>query len=348
MFCKKFQLQGFGLKKVGIDGVKVLEFFNCPGPLQGVHRVHDEKYVWFEVELQGAQGDREAKVFLVNNDDTALAQRGLEDKQPEEKRSIQQCMKSRVAKHLGVAGIQQKNGFVNETNVTLFAKEQHSAWELFSYREDNNEAAFAVAAVDKIYAHEILNFNNTVAREVILKWEAGLKDDMDARSDVYMLSNDDMAFSCGCKVEIRVTKGLLVKARGNILGMEIIKDQSGNTLRVSQSRIHNEKLVFMVFDYAIGRSIIVMSRSITGYELMIVGCVGSLKANLQHMEALSTTKARYVTFTEAWKKEIWLKGLLTESRYELRLVAGIATSALVKGCSQSEVPAQVKVAAYQY
>ncbi|GKD85176.1 hypothetical protein Tco_1356330 [Tanacetum coccineum] len=51
------------------------------------------------------------------------------------------------------------------------------------------------------------------------------------------------------------------------------------------------------------------------------------------MEALSTTEAEYMTFTEAWKKEIWLKVLLTESRYELRLVAGIATGAFVKGGS---------------
>nr|GFA62601.1 hypothetical protein [Tanacetum cinerariifolium] len=39
----------------------------------------------------------------------------------------------------------------------------------------------------------------------------------------------------------------------------------------------------------------------------------SLKANLQHMEALSTTEAGYMTFTKAWKKKIWLKGLLIES-----------------------------------
>ncbi|GJR08464.1 hypothetical protein Tco_0791116 [Tanacetum coccineum] len=89
--------------------------------------------------------------------------------------------------------------------------------------------------------------------------------------------------------------------------------------------------VFVDFDYAMGRSITVMSRSITGYGLMILGCVGSLKANLQHKEALSTTEAGYMTFTEAWKKEIWLKGLLIELRYELRLVAGIATGALIKG-----------------
>nr|GEV13649.1 hypothetical protein [Tanacetum cinerariifolium] len=75
---------------------------------------------------------------------------------------------------------------------------------------------------------------------------------------------------------------------------------------------------------------------------------GSLKANLQHMEAFSTTEAGYMTFIKAWKNEIWLKGLLTESGYELRLVAGIATSVLVNGGSQSEVPTQVKVVAYRY
>nr|GEY33713.1 zinc finger, CCHC-type [Tanacetum cinerariifolium] len=144
------------------------------------------------------------------------------------------------------------------------------------YREDSNKDAFAVAAVEKIYAHESLTFNNTVACEVISKWKAGLKDDMDARSDVY--------------AEIWATKGLLDKAKGNVLGMKIVKDQSGNTLRVSHSRFYNEKL----------------------------------------------------------KKKIWLKGLLTESRYELRLATGIATGALVKGGSRSEVSAQVEVAAYRY
>nr|GFA09531.1 uncharacterized protein [Tanacetum cinerariifolium] len=57
--------------------------------------------------------------------------------------------------------------------------------------------------------------------------------------------------------------------------------------------------------------------------------------------------AGYMTFTEAWKKKMWLNGLLTESRYELRLVACIAIGALVKGGSRSEVPAQVDVAAYR-
>nr|GFB59961.1 hypothetical protein [Tanacetum cinerariifolium] len=56
-----------------------------PGVETGVHGVHDEKRVWLEVELQGAQGDREAEVFQVSNDDTVVAQRRLKDKQTETK-----------------------------------------------------------------------------------------------------------------------------------------------------------------------------------------------------------------------------------------------------------------------
>ncbi|GKB54946.1 hypothetical protein Tco_0905699 [Tanacetum coccineum] len=188
----------------------------------------------------------------------------------------------------------------------LVNKEQHSAHKLLKYREDSNEAAFAVAVVDKIYAHESLTFNNTVACEVISKWKDGLKDDMDARSDA----------------EIWATKDLLDKAKGNVLSMKIVRDQSGNTMRVSQSRFYNGKLehetllegtlhtvgsqeyrvvctrldiastdvgmldkfdhglqtdiqVFVDFDYVMGRSITVMGRLITWYGLMIQGCVGS-------------------------------------------------------------------------
>ncbi|GJZ17074.1 hypothetical protein Tco_0553197 [Tanacetum coccineum] len=182
-------------------------------------------------------------------------------------------------------------------------REQHLACEIFGYREDSNEAAFAVVVVEKIYAHESLTFNNTVA----------------------------------CEAKIWVTKGLLVKAKGNILGLEITRDQSGNTLRVSQSKIHNKKLVQTLLK---GHSTLSLDDSLSGdcdvekngkwsciytvgsqeyqmvctrldiasadvrYELMILGCAGSLKANLQHIEALSTTEAGYMTFTEAWKKEI--------------------------------------------
>nr|GFA88598.1 zinc finger, CCHC-type [Tanacetum cinerariifolium]GFA88650.1 zinc finger, CCHC-type [Tanacetum cinerariifolium] len=123
-------------------------------------------------------------------------------------------------------------------------REQHLAWKLLSYREDNNEAAFAVAAVDKISTHESLTFNDTVAY--------------------------GMDFSYGCKAEIWATKGLLDKAEGNILGMEIVRDQSGNTLRVSQSMFYNRKLVHTLLE---GHSILSLKGSLSGdsdVERMII------------------------------------------------------------------------------
>ncbi|GJW16173.1 hypothetical protein Tco_0020306 [Tanacetum coccineum] len=224
---------------------------------------------------------------------------------------------------------------------TLY-REQHSARELFRYREDSNEAAFVVAAAEKTYAHELLTFNDTIACEVISKWKVGLKEEMDAdaRSD---------------------------KAKENVLGMEIFRDQSGNTLRVSQSRFYNRKLVqtllkglsilslegglsrdcnveknagvdmlnefdrglqmdvhgFVEFDYAMGRSI-------TWYGLMIQGCAVSWEAILQHIEAMLTTEAVYMTLMEAKKEAIWLKGLSTDSGAKQKCVAVVATGALTK------------------
>ncbi|GJR76916.1 hypothetical protein Tco_0089281 [Tanacetum coccineum] len=370
-----------------------------PGVETGVHGVHDEKRVWFEVELQGAQGDREAEVFQVSNDDTATDQIQLEDKQPEEKtntnclvkeqkkeyqtgwkiktgnvlnsynqKSTQQCMKSGVAKHLGVTGLQQQNRLVDETNVTLFAKdlwrlddvtskvmlyrnmgfnesgeykktfidsgvgtgsmqvlhgfefevkplgdhtfevepqenvdqeaglqevqtqdlidyqltrdkEQHLACKLFGYREDSNKAAFAIIAVEKIYADESLTFNNTVACEVIFKWKAGLKDDMDARSDVYVLSN-------GCR--------------------KCSDDSDGYYWEYTLGKWSHIYAVGSQENQMVCTRLDIASADV-GYGLTILGCVGSLKANSQHMEALSTTEAGYMTFTKAWKNEIWLK-----------------------------------------
>nr|GEZ42359.1 hypothetical protein [Tanacetum cinerariifolium] len=269
------KLDGNIVQKLG--GSKQVGFKQLgPGVETGVHRVHDKKRVWLEVKLHGAQGDREAEVFQVSNDDTIVTQRQLKDKQPEEKtntdclikdqekeyktmwkiktsnvfyfcnqRSIQQCTNSGVAKHLGVAVIQQPFGLVKETNVTLLAKVccfliqfglskvlwaedttrstyivnrspssaigfkkpidmnigfneskeykktfigsvlgtgsmqvlhrfefeveplgDHTfegatlSCELFGYREDSNGAAFAVPAVEKIYAHKKYSDDN--------------------------------------------------------------------------------------------------------------------------------------------------------------------------------------------
>nr|GFA62783.1 zinc finger, CCHC-type [Tanacetum cinerariifolium] len=144
---------------------------------------------------------------------------------------------------------------------------------------------------------------------------------------------DDMVFSCGCKAEIWATKGLLDKAKRNILGMKIVRDQSGYTLRVSQSRFYKEKLEQTLLE---GHSIL------------------SLKGNLSgdcDVEKNGKWSCIYAVGTQEYQMVCTILDIAfanVESRYELRLVAGIATGALVKGGSRSEVPAQFEVATYRY
>ncbi|GJS43524.1 hypothetical protein Tco_0568567 [Tanacetum coccineum] len=214
-------------------------------------------------------------------------------------------------------------------------REQHSAWELFSYREDSNEAAFAVAAVVKIYAHESLTFNGTIAYEVISKWKTGLKEERDAPSDVYVLNN-------GCKKSSEDKNDYYWEyAPGNVLGMEIVRDQSGNTLRVSQSRFYNGKLVQTLLK---GHFILSLEGSLSGdcdVEKNDVGMLDKFNHGLQTnvhvfvdfdytMERSITIMAGYMTITEAAKEAIGLKGLTIESGFELKIVAGIATGSLSK------------------
>ncbi|GKA12186.1 hypothetical protein Tco_0691732 [Tanacetum coccineum] len=280
-----------------------------PGVETGVHGVHDEKRVWFEVALQGAQGDREAEVYTTMYEEcgrqtfgccrdttaewaedttrsTYLVNRSQSSaigfKKPIDMLgffgwlvSIKQGMlepvkvkciflgyhkslvgnklwrlndvtskvvlyrnmsfnesgeykKTFIGSGVGTVSMQMLHGFEFEvepledhTFELARDRDQHLACELFEYREDSNETAFAVATVENIYAHESLTFNNTVACEVISKWKAGLKDDMDARSDV---------------------------------------DQSGNTLRVSQSKFYNRKLVQTLLE---GHSILSLEGSLS-------------------------------------------------------------------------------------
>ncbi|GJU94396.1 hypothetical protein Tco_1319152 [Tanacetum coccineum] len=75
---KQFVFKQLGSKQVGFKqlGTKQVGFKQLlPGFETRFHGVQDEKRVWFEVELQGAQGDCEAEDFRVSNDGAALAQR---------------------------------------------------------------------------------------------------------------------------------------------------------------------------------------------------------------------------------------------------------------------------------
>ncbi|GJS59220.1 hypothetical protein Tco_0654004 [Tanacetum coccineum] len=94
-----------GFKQVGFKqlGVKQVGFkqLGC-GVKIGVHGVHVDKCVWFEVELQGAQRNHEAEVFQLSNDDATVGQRWSQDKQLEEKTNTDCLVKDQEKVHLDI------------------------------------------------------------------------------------------------------------------------------------------------------------------------------------------------------------------------------------------------------
>nr|GFB83867.1 zinc finger, CCHC-type [Tanacetum cinerariifolium] len=100
---KQVGLKQFGSKQVGFKqlGHKQVGFKQLgPGFTTGIHGVQIDKRVWFEVELHGAQGDHKPEVFQVSNDDDAVAQRRLEDRQLEERTNTDYLVKEYDKVHL--------------------------------------------------------------------------------------------------------------------------------------------------------------------------------------------------------------------------------------------------------
>ncbi|GKD11010.1 hypothetical protein Tco_1190695 [Tanacetum coccineum] len=67
--------------------------------LKWSHKMSSSVAVYF---IMGAQGDRKAEVFQVSNDDTAVAQRRLKDKQLEEKTNTDCLVKEQEKVHIGI------------------------------------------------------------------------------------------------------------------------------------------------------------------------------------------------------------------------------------------------------
>ncbi|GJT97404.1 hypothetical protein Tco_1092922 [Tanacetum coccineum] len=219
--------------------------------------------------------------------------------------STQQCMKSGSSKHLGVYRSGLSKVFWAEVALSTTEAEYMALTDVVKEGaavEDSNEAAFAVAAVEKIYAHESLTFNDIVSSTVAGKA---------VTTETTITGNIHQA-------EIWVTKGLLDKAKGNVLGIEIIRDQSGNTLRVSQSKFYNRKMVNGHIHIAVESQVY---QGVCTRPDIASADVG-MYDRMPHMMALLTTEAGCMTFIKAWKKEaIWLRGLLEELGVELNRVA---------------------------
>ena len=69
---------------------------------------------------------------------------------------------------------------------------------------------------------------------------------------------------------------------------------------------------YLDYDYAVDLD---ARRSMIEYAFTIGNSLVSWKATLQPVVALSTTEAEYMTLAEATKKDIWLKGLISNLKF---------------------------------
>ncbi|GJR76661.1 hypothetical protein Tco_0089026 [Tanacetum coccineum] len=136
-------------------------------------------------------------------------------------------------------------------------------------------------------------------QRVIFKWKAGLKDDIDAWSHVYVLSN-------GCKK---------CSDDSDVYYWEYTLEKNGKWSCI----------------YAVGSQEYQMVCTRPDIESADVGMLdGKLRSYDAVHDGFVTTKAAYMTLTEAAKEAIWLKGVAIKSGFELKIVAGIATGVLSK------------------
>nr|GEY67149.1 hypothetical protein [Tanacetum cinerariifolium] len=190
------------------------------------------------------------------------------------------------------------------------------------YREDSNEAAFTV---DKIYAHELLTFNDTVACEVISKWKTALKEDMDARSYVYVLSN-------GCRKSSDDRNDYyweytLVQVLQRKVGIDFVGRTLHTIVRGSLSGDCDvEKNGKWPCIYAVGSQEYLMVCTRLELASTDVGMLDKfdrgLQTDIQVFVDFDYAMAAYMTLKEAAKEAIWLKRLTIESGFMLKIVAG--------------------------
>ncbi|GJZ69684.1 hypothetical protein Tco_0633234 [Tanacetum coccineum] len=110
----------FGVQKH--RGSKQVKFKQLgPGVKIGVHVVHVQKRVWFEVELHGAQKNHEAEFIQDSNDDAAVAQRKLEVEKHERKTNMNCLVYEQV--HFGInvganIGVSSQNDVEENSTIT--------------------------------------------------------------------------------------------------------------------------------------------------------------------------------------------------------------------------------------
>ncbi|GJW95429.1 hypothetical protein Tco_0175101 [Tanacetum coccineum] len=333
----------------------------------------------FEVKLQGAQGDREAEVFQVSNDDTAVVQRWLEDKQPEEKtntdclvkeqekeyetrwkiktgnvrdfcnqRSTQQCKKSEVAKHLGVAVIQQQNGLVKKTNVTFLAKTPIDMLGIFAWLASIKQGMLEPVKVKCIFlgyrkgivGNKLWRLDDVTSKVVLYRNmgfnESGeykktfigsgvgkSSDDIEGYYWEYtpgmfihlFFYVDGMVFLAGARLRSGLPK---------VLQREVGTDFVGGTLHTVE---YHEVCTRPDIASADVGMLDGFDRGLQTDRFLWILTTSWENRSLSWIDQ---SQAGYMTLTKAAKEAIGLKGLAIDSGFELKIVAGIATGSLSK------------------
>nr|GEZ32400.1 zinc finger, CCHC-type [Tanacetum cinerariifolium] len=144
--------EGFYVYKSRLLGHQVLNF-KGDKVLQEVSETDLLDFLAFRFVNDKVAAGRYQQVKVLEFFDCPVAQRRLEDKQPEEKKNTDCLVKEQKKIHHGadVGAVIMKPEVPDQEGAKDNAAER--------YREDSNNNAFAVK---KIYAHESLSFNDTV------------------------------------------------------------------------------------------------------------------------------------------------------------------------------------------
>nr|GEX86860.1 retrovirus-related Pol polyprotein from transposon TNT 1-94 [Tanacetum cinerariifolium] len=307
--CWLFEYQQV-LSELGISGYrlgKVLEFFDCLGPRQGVKDLREllhkvvgcsninkcyqpgasgyrlGKVLEFfdclgprqgvkdlrELLHKGAQGDHNAEV-QVSNDNTVVAQRRLKYKQPKEKRNTD-CLAKDITRstYLVIRSPSSAIGFKNPLDMLGF----------FCWLASIKQGMLEPVKFKCIF----LGYHKSIVSNKIWRLD-------DVTSKVMLYKN--MGFN-----ESMEYKKILIG-----FGVATVVGNKVTTAMAITRSIHQTLLE--------GHSILSLKGSLSG------------NCNVE--------KNGYMTLTNAIKEAIWLKGLVIELGFELKIVAGIATSALSK------------------
>nr|GEX57037.1 zinc finger, CCHC-type [Tanacetum cinerariifolium] len=124
--------------------------------------------------IKGAQGDHEAKVFQVSNDDVAVAQRRLEDKQLKEKTNTDCLVKEREKEHLGIKvgenmTVTEVPGQKGAQDLVQKARSQTLRSELESLKMKESETISVFASKLSSIRAKFRNLGTTLESKIIVR-----------------------------------------------------------------------------------------------------------------------------------------------------------------------------------